>query len=412
MNSMLWLLYYSTLIAQALASSQRDLIINGTIAPQQRYPYAVFLQDNDFPFCGGSLIAADVVLTAAHCIPEDDYIGNITVMEGEHNLTDTELGDVVRIRENVIHPLYQEENEKDFDIALTFLERPTAIERDSLVHLNRDNSYPPDDTVATYLGWGVVNSKGEASNILREVDVSVMTNEECNRINGTVFDKFFFSMSGHITPSMMCTFAEGKDSCQRDSGGPLIVRKKNIIIGEDNDELLIDASRDIQIGVSSWGVNCADPVFPGVVSRVSSSWDFIRDNVCSKSSMPPDYFECFTMDKPTFQPQSLAPSSKPTLLNTTKVTSVDQTPSVSLNSTIGEPTLQPQSIAPSSKPSSLNATKLTSVEETPSLNTTKLTSAEQTPSASLNPASNAQTLMTIMNALLSMGLGIFYIVNP
>ena len=53
----------------------------------------------------------------------------------------------------------------------------------------------------------------------------------------------------------------------------------------------VDASRDVQIGISSWGVDCAS-VFPGVASRVSYSWDFIRDNVCNKSSVPPDYFEC------------------------------------------------------------------------------------------------------------------------
>lgn len=316
---MLWLICYSILIAaEAYAFQQRNLIINGTIAARQRYPYAVFFQDYDFAFCGGSLIAADVVLTAAHCIPEDDA-GNITVMEGEYNLTDNELGDVVRIRESVLHPLYQKDTDNDFDIALTFLERPTTIENDGLIYLNRNDAYPPDDTIATYLGWGVVNTRGEASNILREVDVSVMTNEECIQINGTtIYNNMHFSMSGHITPNMVCTFAQGKDSCQRDSGGPLIVR------GEDSN------SGDVQIGVSSWGVNCADRIFPGVASRVSSSWDFIRDNVCSKSSMPPDYFECLTDDdEASIQSQSSANSSSVSV-NKTKSKSVEQIPSVSL----------------------------------------------------------------------------------
>jgi secreted trypsin-like serine protease len=111
MTTMLWLfLCWHALIAQAL-TLQRDLIINGTITPQQRYPYTVYLQDKDFLFCGGSLIAEDVVMTAAHCIPDD--IRDITVVEGEHNLTDNVLGDVVKIKENVIHPLYMNsENDK------------------------------------------------------------------------------------------------------------------------------------------------------------------------------------------------------------------------------------------------------------------------------------------------------------
>lgn len=183
-----------------------------------------------------------------------------------------------------------------------------------LVHLNMDNSYPPDNTIATYLGWGMVNTIGEVSSILREVDVAVMTNEECNLVSGTIYN-IYFSLSGMVTPSMMCTFTKGKDSCQRDSGGPLIVRGK-------------DASRDIQIGVSSWGVSCASDTFPGVVSRVSYSWQFIRENVCNKSSIPPDYFECSTIGEP-LAPSSSKPSSS--LSPSIKLTSesVEQIPSAS-----------------------------------------------------------------------------------
>jgi secreted trypsin-like serine protease len=300
---MLWWLLCYALIVQALALQQRDLIINGTIAPEQRYPYAVFLQEKDFVFCGGSLIAEDVVLTAAHCIPDPDNVKDITIVVGEYNVTDDVFGDMVKIREIVLHPLYMLDsgNDKDFDIALTFLDRPTTIAKVSLVHLNRENSYPPGGTIATYLGWGMVNTKGEVSTVLREVDVSVMTNEECNQISGTIYN-IDYSFSGRITPNMMCTFTPGKDSCQRDSGGPLIVR------GED-------ASSDIQIGVSSWGVSCASDVFPGVVSRVSYSWNFIRENVCSNSSMPPDDFECHKIGEPSFQPTSVAPTSKSPSLN-------------------------------------------------------------------------------------------------
>jgi len=294
-----WFLCYA-LISQALAL-QRDLIINGTIAPHQRYPYAVFLQDKDFLFCGGSLIAEDVVLTAAHCIPDDDDDAeDITIAVGDYNLTDKVFGDVVKIRSYLVHPMYQNSVDNDFDIALAFLERPTTIANVSLVHLNRDSSYPRGGTIATYLGWGMINTNSEASTMLREVDVSVITNEECNQINGTIYN-VDYSFMGRITPNMMCTFTPGKDSCQRDSGGPLIVRGEN-------------ARSDTQVGVSSWGVSCAD-MFPGVVSRVSYSWNFIRENVCNNSSMPPDDFECSKIGEPSFQPTSLSPTSQRPSLN-------------------------------------------------------------------------------------------------
>jgi len=50
---------------------QRELkesrIIGGTRAMDGEYPYAVSLQDEKGPYCGASLIAPDMLLTAAHC---------------------------------------------------------------------------------------------------------------------------------------------------------------------------------------------------------------------------------------------------------------------------------------------------------------------------------------------------------
>ena len=44
-----------------------DRIINGVEAQEDRYPYMVSLQDDQGHFCGASLIATDIVLSAAHC---------------------------------------------------------------------------------------------------------------------------------------------------------------------------------------------------------------------------------------------------------------------------------------------------------------------------------------------------------
>ena len=55
-------------LAGTLRTYDRILrIIGGTEAKERRYSYTVSLQDKYGHFCGGSLIAKDVVLTAAHC---------------------------------------------------------------------------------------------------------------------------------------------------------------------------------------------------------------------------------------------------------------------------------------------------------------------------------------------------------
>lgn len=55
----------------------------------------------------------------------------------------------------------------------------------------------------------------------------------------------------------------GKDSCQGDSGGPLAYRT--------------DANTTTLIGIVSYGEGCANPIFPGVYTKVAALLDWIHD---------------------------------------------------------------------------------------------------------------------------------------
>eukprot|EP01083_Nonionella_stella_P259495 885952_1 len=79
---------------------------------------------------------------------------------------------------------------------------------------------------------------------LREVDVRYIDNKECN---DGVYD-------GDITNTMMCAYEDDKDSCQGDSGGPLILKGDKF-------------ADDVQVGIVSWGIGCAEHA--GVYSRLS-----------------------------------------------------------------------------------------------------------------------------------------------
>lgn len=68
-------------------------IIGGTRAMDGEYPYAVSLQDEKGPYCGASLIAPDMLLTAAHCKQNK----SIKAVIGRYDLRDTSVGDVVDV---------------------------------------------------------------------------------------------------------------------------------------------------------------------------------------------------------------------------------------------------------------------------------------------------------------------------
>merc|ERR1719153_505379 len=118
-----------------------------------------------------------------------------------------------------------------------------------------------DFAIVTGLGHNVSEGFSQLEQLM-EVDLNTITNTEC---------KAAYS-SSKITDSMICAPNPGKDSCQNDSGGPLITDEGGYYS---------------QIGVVSWGKGCADPGYPGVYARVTSAERFIQDNMSGSTCPPP-----------------------------------------------------------------------------------------------------------------------------
>lgn len=241
----------------------RDAIVGGTVAEIGAWPWAVALvrqgEDPDHNvFCGGSLIAFNLVLTAAHCVSwlEPD---EISVIVGRRNIGIPEQGERSRIVEYTIHPDYQDNPVPRHDVAV--IQTTTWFTNQTIEVAGADVLWPGDELVA--IGWGDVHegtwsNEAEAVNKLRQVEIPSLANAQCN--SPGVY-------SGLVQDDMLCagSLEGGKGTCFGDSGGPL---------------MRYAGGKYTVVGTTSWGgYQCSVANKPNVFARLASHTDFIENFV-------------------------------------------------------------------------------------------------------------------------------------
>jgi len=208
--------YFASARASSSTSTpnlRQPRIINGTTAEADRYNYFVSIQDEWEHWCGGSLIAADVVLTAAHCGEDLTW-----AVIKRHDLDDISEGTDIPVEGSLPHPNYDSTTD-DNDFMLLFLRDP-APQDAAFVKLNSDPNFPAAGDYVTVMGHGDTEFNGTNSMELLEVEINVVSTEECEESHRSIDEV--------ITDNMFCAADIGKDSCQGDSGGPLVIKGNDV----------------------------------------------------------------------------------------------------------------------------------------------------------------------------------------
>ncbi|NXA10971.1 GRAA protein, partial [Sapayoa aenigma] len=230
-----------------------DIIGGNEVAPHSR-PFMAQIFGPNGSFCGGALIKKNWVLTAAHCKVKK-------VVLGAHSLKAREKEkQTFRIEKQILYPCY-DSSSKENDIMLLQLQKRAILnEAVKPISLPNSDDDPKPGTICTVAGWGLTQNhpKAPLSDTLREVNITVIKRKTCN-------DKRHYNGKPVITENMICAGAKNgkKDSCNGDSGGPLICN-------------------NIMRGITSFGKEkkCGSVDGPGVYTRLTKQYlQWIRKTI-------------------------------------------------------------------------------------------------------------------------------------
>ncbi|XP_011062186.1 PREDICTED: chymotrypsin-1-like [Acromyrmex echinatior] len=248
-------------LAQQTFAEEPEAIVGGQTATPGEFPHQVSLKYNGNHVCGGSIIASNKILTAAHCVtftkpPYKDF----KVATGSISITGGELHNVEKI---IVHPQYSDRYEDAWknDIAvIKFNHLFYSFQLASPIQYNQfqkpislAKSKPFLGQICTLSGWGRLHTNGPLPSILQKMVQIVISQSQCQKELADM----------PLTASHLCMLNR--------SGIGACLKRLSVFQGDSGGPLICDG---VQVGVTSWVAPCAKG-YPDVYTDVYYHRTFI-----------------------------------------------------------------------------------------------------------------------------------------
>lgn len=237
---------------------RRKRIIGGTVSSQNHHGWQTIIKFNNQLKCGGSLINKYWVLTAASCVYGNSNPSAYTLEFGIEDMNakwSVSKNFRRKAKKIFIHPSYDSRLIRN-DIALIKLDK--SVSKTSSYNVvsvcvpDGNENYQSRYGYAT--GFGAYDNAGVTNSAKKlQVNLPILSNSQCSSKFGNLVDTYTQVCAGNTNLR--------KDTCARDTGGPLVARGTN--------------GKWHLVGITSWGRNpCGNG---GVFTRVSAYSAYIKD---------------------------------------------------------------------------------------------------------------------------------------